>query len=80
VRPAVWQRRGDRPESGLSLFLAMYLLGLVGVLLGVHMLQPALENPENTSRLPTHQPRHKTAKQPAAGSEGAIPVIFARSP
>jgi hypothetical protein len=45
VKWAFQQRRDAGPEGGLSLFLAMYLLGLVGVLLGTHMLQPARGSP-----------------------------------
>jgi hypothetical protein len=61
VKPAFWQRRGTGPEGGLSLFLAMYLLGLVGVLLGIHMLQPAWGGRGSASRSTLYQ--QKAAKQ-----------------
>jgi hypothetical protein len=55
-------------EGGLSLFLAMYLMGLVGVLLAIHVLQPGWEDPASISRTPTHQQRQKAARAPAAAS------------
>jgi hypothetical protein len=62
------QRRGAGPEGGLSLFLTVYLLGLVGVLLAVHLLQPAWGSPASASRSKLYQQR--AAKQ-AATSEAA---------
>lgn len=59
-----WQRRSAGSEDGLSLFLTMYVLGLVGVLLAVHVLQPAWGNPGSASWPPLHQ--QKAAKQTAA--------------
>jgi hypothetical protein len=42
----------------------MYLLGLVGVLLGIHMLQPAWDSAGGASRSTLHQ--QKAARQVAA--------------
>lgn len=76
---AIWLRRRARPEDGLSLFLAVYLSGLVGVLLAIHALQPAVGNPEGTSRLPAHQQRHKAANPHPTGAEAPIQTGFAHS-
>jgi hypothetical protein len=40
VKKSSWQRPATGPEAGLSHFLVMYVLGLVGVLLAIHMLLP----------------------------------------
>ena len=42
-------RRGD-PLGGLSWFLVAYLTLLLSVLLAVHALQPAWEDPASASR------------------------------
>jgi hypothetical protein len=50
VRGAFSSRRTLGFERGLSLFLAMYLLGLVGALLGIHVLQPDRGGVHHTPR------------------------------
>lgn len=50
-------------QRDLSWFLVVYLLALLGILLAVHVLQPAWEVRGSASRSPIHQDRLKTAKQ-----------------
>jgi hypothetical protein len=45
--------------TGLSRFLIAYLLGLVGALLLVHLLQPDREGSGSSSHSPVHQERSK---------------------
>lgn len=68
MRPTIWRRRGAGPEGGLSLFLALYVTGLIGALLAIHALQPASDGPESTWQWPAHQQRQKAAKPPARAS------------
>ena len=50
--------KGDL-QGELSWFLIAYLTMLLGVLLGVHLLQPVSEGPGSVSRSPVHQERQK---------------------
>jgi hypothetical protein len=52
-----WQRPTAGPESGLSIFFVMYVVGLLGVLLGIHMLQPEREDVHGASRSASYQTR-----------------------
>jgi len=56
----MWQRWKPSPEGELSFFLIAYLLGLLGVLLLVHLLQPEREGSGSSSKSPVHQDRQKT--------------------
>jgi hypothetical protein len=58
-------RKGDL-QTGLSWFLVAYLTMLLGVLLAVHVLQPALAGPGSAWRSPVHQDRRVSTKQAAA--------------
>jgi len=55
----LWQRWKPNPESELSAFLIVYLLTLLGALLLVHLLQPARETSDSSSKSPVHQERQK---------------------
>jgi hypothetical protein len=55
----------------LSWFLIAYLLMILGVLLGVHLLQPAGDRPNGGSRSWTHQQR-QTALEQAVKIPGSI--------
>jgi hypothetical protein len=52
-------------QRGLSWFLVAYLAMLLGILLGVHALQPAWGGAGTWSRPPVHQERQTSAKQTA---------------
>ena len=61
----------------LSWFLVVYLTMLLGILLAVHMLQPAWGGPGSASRTPPRQERPKAAKQTAVLQPGAVPASSA---
>lgn len=50
-------------QQELSWFLIAYLMMLLGVLLGVHLLQAGWERPGGASRAPAHQDRQIASKQ-----------------
>jgi hypothetical protein len=50
-------------QRELSWFLVAYLTMLLGVLLGVHLLQVVSEAPAGTSQSPTHQEQVKMSSQ-----------------
>jgi hypothetical protein len=58
-------------QGGLSWFLVAYLLMLLGVLLGVHLVQRGLERPAGATQLPA-QPERATAMKQAVVEEAAI--------
>jgi hypothetical protein len=59
VRRALWPRWRPNPEGELSFFLIAYLLGLLGALLLVHLLQPERESSGSSSRSPVRQDRQE---------------------
>ncbi|HEX5957134.1 MAG TPA: hypothetical protein VFY92_00570 [Hyphomicrobiaceae bacterium] len=67
----MWKPLSPYAGRGLSGFLVSYLLLLLGVLMLVHVLQPAADGVAgSSSRSPVHQDRHGPAKQ-AAGAHDA---------
>ena len=56
-------------QRELSWFLVGYLTMLLGVLLGVHLLQVVSEGPAGTSQSPTHQERVKMSNQASVIAE-----------
>jgi hypothetical protein len=59
------QHRSSDLQRGLSWFLVAYLTMLLGILLGVHALQPAWGGAGTSSRSPVHQERQTVTKQTA---------------
>jgi hypothetical protein len=63
-------------QGGLSWFLVAYLVMLLGVLLGVHVLQPAAEHPAGATKSPARPERAAQVKQAIAVD--AVPPASAR--
>ena len=69
MKRTTWHRPATGPETGLSLFLFMYLMGLLAVLLGVHLLQPEREN-GRSSRTASYQSGLTGTPAASPGVEG----------
>jgi hypothetical protein len=56
-------------QGGLSWFLVTYLMLLLGVLLGVHVLQSSQERPAGALKSPARQERPMPPRQAAAAPQ-----------